>query len=181
MKLQLLLQKTQRRYLESNVTYYNTPIGTAKITGDNNGIQTITFITDNLDEGNLITIGLEDENPECLRECVLQLKEYFQGKRTSFNLLLNPQGTKFQKLVWKGLSTIPYGKTISYLAQSKQIGDIKAVRAVAAANGKNPISIIIPCHRVIGSDGSLTGYAGGVWRKKWLLDFENPLKQLSLF
>jgi len=181
MKLQLLLQKTQRRYLESNVTYYNTPIGTAKITGDNNGIQTITFITDNLDEGNLITIGLEDENPECLRECVLQLKEYFQGKRTSFNLLLNPQGTKFQKLVWKGLSTIPYGKTISYLAQSKKIGDIKAVRAVAAANGKNPISIIIPCHRVIGSDGSLTGYAGGVWRKKWLLDFENPLKQLSLF
>ncbi len=181
MKLQLLLQKTQRRYLESNATYYNTPIGTAKITGDNNGIQTITFITDNLDEGNLITIGLEDENPECLRECVLQLKEYFQGKRTSFNLLLNPQGTKFQKLVWKGLSTIPYGKTISYLAQSKKIGDIKAVRAVAAANGKNPISIIIPCHRVIGSDGSLTGYAGGVWRKKWLLDFENPLKQLSLF
>ena len=167
--------------MESNVTYYNTPIGTAKITGDNNGIQTITFITDNLDEGNLITIGLEDENPECLRECVLQLKEYFQGKRTSFNLLLNPQGTKFQKLVWKGLSTIPYGKTISYLAQSKKIGDIKAVRAVAAANGKNPISIIIPCHRVIGSDGSLTGYAGGVWRKKWLLDFENPLKQLSLF
>ena len=181
MKLLLLLQKTQRRYLESNATYYNTPIGTAKITGDNNGIQTITFITDNLDEGNLITIGLEDENPECLRECVLQLKEYFQGKRTSFNLLLNPQGTKFQKLVWKGLSTIPYGKTISYLAQSKKIGDIKAVRAVAAANGKNPISIIIPCHRVIGSDGSLTGYAGGVWRKKWLLDFENPLKQLSLF
>ena len=181
MKLQLLLQKTQRRYLESNATYYNTPIGTAKITGDNNGIQTITFITDNLDEGNLITIGLEDENPECLRECVLQLKEYFQGKRTSFNLLLNPQGTKFQKLVWKGLSTIPYGKTISYLAQSKKIGDIKAVRAVAAANGKNPISIIVPCHRVIGSDGSLTGYAGGVWRKKWLLDFENPLKQLSLF
>ena len=181
MKLQLLLQKTQRRYLESNATYYNTPIGTAKITGDNNGIQTITFITDNLDEGNLITIGLEDENPECLRECVLQLKEYFQGKRTSFNLLLNPQGTKFQKLVWKGLSTIPYGKTISYLAQNKKIGDIKAVRAVAAANGKNPISIIIPCHRVIGSDGSLTGYAGGVWRKKWLLDFENPLKQLSLF
>ena len=181
MKLQLLLQKTQRRYLESNATYYNTPIGTAKITGDNNGIQTITFITDNLDEGNLITIGLEDENPECLRECVLQLKEYFQGKRTSFNLLLNPQGTKFQKLVWKGLSTIPYGKTISYLAQSKKIGDIKAVRAVAAANGKNPISIIIPCHRVIGSDGSLTGYAGGIWRKKWLLNFENPLKQLSFF
>ena len=119
--------------------------------------------------------------PESLRECVQQLKEYFKGERTNFNLLLNPQGTKFQKLVWQELCDIEYGKTISYLAQSKQIGDIKAVRAVAAANGKNPISIVIPCHRVIGSDGSLTGYAGGVWRKKWLLDYENPLKQLSLF
>jgi methylated-DNA-[protein]-cysteine S-methyltransferase len=181
MKLQLLLQITQRKSLESNVTYFNTPIGTAKITGDNEGIQTITFITDNLDEGNLITIGIKENIPECLRECVLQLKEYFQGNRNSFNLLLNPQGTKFQKLVWKNLSTIPFGKTISYLAQSKQIGDVKAVRAVASANGKNPISIVIPCHRVIGSDGSLTGYAGGIWRKKWLLDFENPLKQLSFF
>ena len=119
--------------------------------------------------------------PECLRECVQQLKEYFKGERTNFNLLLNPQGTKFQKLVWQELCDIEYGKTISYLVQSKQIGDIKAVRAVAAANGKNPISIVIPCHRVIGSDGSLTGYAGGIWRKKWLLDYENPLKQLSLF
>ena len=119
--------------------------------------------------------------PECLRECVLQLKEYFKGERTNFNLLLNPQGTKFQKLVWQELCNLPYGKTISYLVQSKQIGDVKAVRAVAAANGKNPISIVIPCHRVIGSDGSLTGYAAGIWRKKWLLDYENPLKQLSLF
>ena len=119
--------------------------------------------------------------PECLRECVLQLKEYFKGERTNFNLLLNPQGTKFQKLVWQELCDIEYGKTTSYLVQSKKIGDVKAVRAVAAANGKNPISIVIPCHRVIGSDGSLTGYAGGIWRKKWLLDYENPLKQLSLF
>ena len=87
----------------------------------------------------------------------------------------------FQKLVWQELCNIPYGKTISYLVQSKQIGDVKAVRAVAAANGKNPISIVIPCHRVICSDGSLTGYAGGIWRKKWLLDYESPLKQLLLF
>ena len=76
---------------------------------------------------------------------------------------------------------IGYGKTKSYLAQSKSFGDVKAIRAIAAANGKNPIWIIIPCHRVIGSDGSLTGYAGGVWRKKWLLDHENPVKQQSLF
>ena len=83
--------------------------------------------------------------------------------------------------MWQELCDIEYGKTTSYLVQSKKIGDVKAVRAVAAANGKNPISIVIPCHRVIGSDGSLTGYAGGIWRKKWLLDYESPLKQLLLF
>lgn len=181
MKLQISLQKTLKKYLESNRTYYKTPIGIAKITGDNNGIQAITFITNNLNEVNPKSIGMSVDIPESLRECVQQLKEYFKGERTNFNLLLNPQGTKFQKLVWQELCDIEYGKTISYLAQSKQIGDIKAVRTVAAANGKNPISIVIPCHRVIGSDGSLTGYAGGVWRKKWLLDYENPLKQLSLF
>ena len=181
MKLQISLQKTLKKYLESNSTYYKTPIGIAKITGDNNGIEAITFITNNLDDENQKSIGIAEDLPECLRECVLQLKEYFKGERTSFNLRLNPQGTKFQKLVWKELCNIPYGKTISYLVQSKQIGEVKAVRAVAAANGKNPISIVIPCHRVIGSDGSLTGYAGGLWRKKWLLDYESPLKQLSLF
>jgi len=167
--------------LESNSTYYKTPIGIAKIIGDNNGIQAITFMTNNLNEVNPKSIGMVVDIPECLRECVLQLKEYFKGERTNFNLLLNPQGTKFQKLVWQELCDIEYGKTTSYLVQSKKIGDVKAVRAVAAANGKNPISIVIPCHRVIGSDSSLTGYAGGIWRKKWLLDYENPLKQLSLF
>ena len=181
MKLQISLQETLKKYLESNSTYYKTPIGIAKITGDNNGIQAITFITNYLDDENPKSIGIAEDIPECLRECVLQLKEYFKGERTSFNLRLNPQGTKFQKLVWQELCNIPYGKTISYIVQSKQIGEVRAVRAVAAANGKNPISIVIPCHRVIGSDGSLTGYAGGIWRKKWLLDYESPLKQLSLF
>ncbi|HDZ14815.1 MAG TPA: methylated-DNA--[protein]-cysteine S-methyltransferase, partial [Pricia sp.] len=94
---------------------------------------------------------------------------------------LNPKGTDFQKRVWKTLETIPYGKTVSYLEISKILGDVKAIRAVAAANGKNPLWIIVPCHRVIGSDGSLTGYAGGLHRKKWLLDHENPVKQQSLF
>ena len=102
-------------------------------------------------------------------------------ERTKFDLLLNPQGSSFQKLVWKELCNIPFGKTRSYLAQSKLIGDPKAVRAVASANGRNPIWIVVPCHRVIGSDGSLTGYAGGLWRKKWLLDHESPVKQQSLF
>ena len=98
-----------------------------------------------------------------------------------FKLKLNPQGTEFQQKVWKELLTIPYNKTRTYLEQTKAIGDVKAIRAVASANGKNPIWILIPCHRVVGSDGSLTGYAGGLWRKKWLLDHENPIKQQSLF
>ena len=112
---------------------------------------------------------------------MLQLKEYFDGKRASFNLVVNPKGSSFQIKVWKELLKVPYGKTSNYLAQSRALGDVKAVRAVASANGKNPLLIIIPCHRIIGSDGSLTGYAGGIWRKKWLLAHENPLKQQSLF
>ncbi len=109
------------------------------------------------------------------------MDEYFAGKRTEFNLKLNPQGTEFQQKVWKVLEDIPFAKTRSYLEQTKVLGDVKAIRAVASANGKNPISIIIPCHRVIGSDGSLTSYAGGIWRKKWLLEHESPVKQQSLF
>jgi methylated-DNA-[protein]-cysteine S-methyltransferase len=95
--------------------------------------------------------------------------------------VLNPIGTDFQNKVWNELKKIPYGKTRTYMEQTKYLGDIKAIRAVASANGKNPISIIIPCHRVIGSDGSLTGYAGGIWKKKWLLELENPSLQTSLF
>ncbi|NJW55210.1 methylated-DNA--[protein]-cysteine S-methyltransferase, partial [Salinimicrobium oceani] len=98
-----------------------------------------------------------------------------------FNLKLNPQGTEFQKKVWQALLNIPYGRTASYMELSKEIGDPLAIRAVAAANGKNPLWILIPCHRVIGSDGSLTGYAGGLWRKKWLLEHEQQEKQQSLF
>ena len=112
---------------------------------------------------------------------MLQLNEYFTGNRKTFNLKLNPQGTEFQKKVWEALQNVPYGKTITYLEQSKVLGNVKAIRAVAGANGKNPISIVIPCHRIIGSDGSLTGYAGGLWRKKWLLEHENPTTQQSLF
>jgi methylated-DNA-[protein]-cysteine S-methyltransferase len=107
--------------------------------------------------------------------------EYFKGNRDSFNLTVNPKGTVFQIKVWKALLKIKYGKTKSYLEQSKTLGDVKAIRAVATANGKNPLWIVIPCHRVIGSDGSLTGYAGGLWRKAWLLNHENPVKQQSLF
>jgi methylated-DNA-[protein]-cysteine S-methyltransferase len=148
------------------------PLGTVKITGDENGISTISIVTDNL-----ITRTIPDQ----LQECVSQLREYFDGKRTHFKCKLNPQGTEFQQKVWRELLEIPFGTTISYLELSKKIGDVKAIRAVASANGKNPLWIVIPCHRVIGTDGSLTGYAGGLWRKKWLLEHENPSIQQSLF
>ena len=154
-------------------TYYKTPIGTAKIVGDKNGIQSVSVLDDDIETSN--------DTPYCLQACVAQLEEYFNGKRASFNLTVNPKGTAFQIKVWKSLLKINYGKTKSYTAQSKALGDVKAIRAVATANGKNPIWIIIPCHRVIGSDGSLTGYAGGIWRKKWLLAHENPVKQQTLF
>lgn len=116
-----------------------------------------------------------------MQEAVTQLNDYFLGKRKDFTFKLNPKGTEFQQKVWQELLQIPYGKTMSYMDLSKKLGDVKAIRAVASANGKNPIWIVVPCHRVIGSDGSLTGYAGGLWRKKWLLEHENPTNQQSLF
>lgn len=106
-------------------------------------------------------------------ECRQQLQEYFEGKRFNFQLNAVQYGTSFRKRVWKELLNIPYGKTISYRQLAEQIGDIKAVRAVGNANGNNNLTIIVPCHRVIGSDGSLTGYGSGIWRKEWLLEHEN--------
>lgn len=153
--------------------FIETPLGHAKIVGDSNGVASISIL-DTQDE-------LSEVIPEALLECVTQLKAYFKNERNTFDLKLNPEGTTFQKKVWKQLETIPYGKTISYLELSKQIGDVKAIRAVANANGKNPLWIIIPCHRVIGSDGSLTGYAGGLHRKQWLLNHESAYKQQTLF
>lgn len=151
----------------------NTPLGFTKIIGDENGIASISIL--NSEEKTTDIIPLE------LEECVHQLTEYFDGSRQHFDLQLNPEGTDFQKKVWNALLKIPYGKSMSYLELSQQLGDIKAIRAVANANGKNPIWIIVPCHRVIGSDGSLTGYAGGLHRKQWLLEHESPYKQQSLF
>ncbi|QXP56451.1 methylated-DNA--[protein]-cysteine S-methyltransferase [Cellulophaga sp. HaHa_2_95] len=153
--------------------YIKTPLGIAKLVGDEKGIS--EFIVLNADE------PLTDVIPEALEDAVYQVNEYFEGKREHFNLDLNPEGTDFQKRVWKGLQDIPFGKTTSYLELSKTLGDAKAIRAVANANGKNPLWIIVPCHRVIGSNGSLTGYAGGLYRKQWLLEHESPFKQTSLF
>jgi methylated-DNA-[protein]-cysteine S-methyltransferase len=152
---------------------FKSPLGFIKIIGDEDGISVITI----LDSEEKIT----DIIPPSLEDGVFQLQEYFQGISNTFDLKLNPKGTPFQKQVWKLLEQIPFGKTISYLDLSKQIGDVKAIRAVANANAKNPLWIVIPCHRVIGTNGSLTGYAGGLHRKEWLLNHEKPHKQQSLF
>ncbi|PWH83823.1 cysteine methyltransferase [Algibacter marinivivus] len=149
------------------------PLGFTKIVGDEDGIVSVTVLNSEEKITDIIPIELED--------CTIQLNEYFEGTRKEFDLKLNPSGTDFQKKIWTLLKSIPYGKTTSYLELSKQYGDVKAIRAVANANGKNPLWIIVPCHRVIGSDGSLTGYAGGLHRKKWLLEHESPYKQQSLF
>lgn len=149
------------------------PLGYTKIVGDEDGIASISILNSEEKQTDIIPLELED--------CVCQLNEYFEGERTQFDLNLNPQGTDFQQKVWNALQTISYGKTVSYLELSKQLGDVKAIRAVANANGKNPLWIVVPCHRVIGSDGSLTGYAGGLHRKQWLLEHESPYKQQSLF
>lgn len=155
------------------IAYINTPLGVAKITGTNDGLSSIIVL--NSDE------PLTHVIPESLEDAVYQLNEYFEGTRKEFQLELTPEGTDFQKQVWHALQQIPYGKTISYLQLAKSLGDIKAIRAVAAANGKNPLWIVVPCHRVIGSDGSLTGYAGGLHRKQFLLEHESPFKQQRLF
>ncbi|MDO6516267.1 methylated-DNA--[protein]-cysteine S-methyltransferase [Zobellia uliginosa] len=153
--------------------FIRTPLGIAKLEGNADGLASIVVLNTEETVSSVI--------PKNLEAAVKQLQEYFAGERNSFDLALNPAGTDFQKRVWKALSKIPYGKTVSYLELSKTLGDVKAIRAVASANGKNPLWIIVPCHRVIGTDGSLTGYAGGLHRKKWLLDHENPVKQQSLF
>jgi methylated-DNA-[protein]-cysteine S-methyltransferase len=150
-----------------------TPLGFAKLEGDENGISSLTVLNNDVATSSTI--------PEVLADAVSQLNEYFKGERKTFSLKLNPEGTDFQKRVWGALLTIPFGKTTSYLQLSKDLGDVKAIRAVASANGRNPLWIIVPCHRVIGTDGSLTGYAGGLQRKQWLLEHESPFRQQSLF
>ena len=152
--------------------FIESPLGITKIVGDEHGISIISILS----EGQITT-----KIPKNLKVCVSQLQEYFKGNRNHFDFKLNPKGTDFQQKVWQELLNIPYGKTMSYMDLSKKLGDVKAIRAVASANGKNPLWIIVPCHRVIGTDGSLTGYAGGLWRKKWLLEHENPTNQQSLF
>ena len=146
-------------------TYLNTPAGILKIEGDARGIVAISFVETAAQNTKVLSANTQ--------LAVVELEAF------SFNL--QPSGTDFQKRVWNALVTIPYGKTVTYQHMANTLGDPKVIRAAASANGKNPIAIVIPCHRVIGSDGSLIGYAGGLHRKKWLLAHESPVTQGSLF
>jgi methylated-DNA-[protein]-cysteine S-methyltransferase len=148
---------------------YHSPIGKIKITADDHCITKLVFIEpETINE----MIDFEEDLPEVIHRCVDELIEYFAGKRRAFSVPINQEGTDFQQRVWKELYEIPYGKTISYADLAKKLGDPKCIRAAANANGKNKIAIIVPCHRIIGTDQSLVGYAWGKARKRWLLQHE---------
>ena len=148
-------------------TYYSSEIGPIEIVGTENGILSIGFLKEK-------SMNDSEIHP-CLEECIEQIDEYFRGTRREFSINLQLQGTDFQKKVWSQLMKIPFGETSSYKDIAASIGNEKAVRAVGNANGKNKIAIIIPCHRVIGSNGKLIGYASGLWRKEWLLSHEREI------
>jgi methylated-DNA-[protein]-cysteine S-methyltransferase len=159
--------------MNTETTYYQSPVGILEIQGTDETILAVLFV--NSWKGTkLVEDELNFAKPRsaAIKDCIQQLDEYFEGSRTDFTLHTLQSGTGFQQSVWKELCNIPYGRTISYLELSKRLGNVKAIRAVGTANGKNSISIIVPCHRVIGANGSLVGYGGDLWRKKWLLDHE---------
>lgn len=147
--------------------YLTTPIGNIEIITDDQHIHSIEFFDDEIPAD-----YQEPVHNKVSRLCVDQLTEYFNGTRTDFSLPIHINGTEFQNRVWHKLLEIPFGKTISYSTLANRLGDPKCIRAAASANGRNPFVIVVPCHRVIGKDGSLTGYGGGLWRKKWLLEHE---------
>ena len=152
--------------------YYKSPVGNLKIKGSETGICAVEF-TDAFEETSRVNNFLSD--------CINQLHEYFSGKRKTFSLKFDLHGTDFQIKVWNELLNIPFGNTISYLELARRLGDEKVIRAAGSANGKNPLAIVVPCHRVIGSNGDLIDYGGGLHRKKWLLEFERGITQTSLF
>ncbi|BBE19023.1 methylated-DNA--protein-cysteine methyltransferase [Aquipluma nitroreducens] len=152
-------------------TSFSSPLGFLILKSEGQSVTEITF-SDN---------DIQDQSScELLENCKEQLQNYFSGKTTSFDLPLSPEGTEFQQKVWAELLQIPYGERITYMELAVRLGDPKCIRAAGTANGKNPIAIVIPCHRVIGAGNKLTGYAGGIWRKRLLLELEmkhNPSKR----
>ena len=153
--------------LENFTTYYHSPVGVLKIVSTEEYVSEISYY-----DKVQITDTKRRNMPPMLIQCVEQMIQYFHGELRKFDLPIVQEGTTFQQEVWNQLMTIPFGKTISYLELARRIGDTKATRAVAVANGKNNVAIIIPCHRVIGINKDLVGYMGGLWRKKWLLEHE---------
>lgn len=154
-----------------NVSYYESPIGVLELVADSRSLQKVDFVDRVVAEKSAIEL-----TNSILKEAIQQLDEYFSGERKVFSLPLSKSGTPFQKTAWKFLRSIPYGETHSYSDQATAIGNARAVRAVAQANHNNQIAIIVPCHRVLGKNGSLTGYGGGIWRKKWLLEHEQQYR-----
>lgn len=150
-------------------TYFS-PIGLIVIYSDGSLITRISFSENEMKSAQSCRI---------LKDAFIQMDEYFDGTRIDFDIPINPQGTDFQKKVWSELIGIPYGQMVSYKDIALKTGDVNNVRAVGTANGKNPIAIVIPCHRVISTNGKLTGYAGGIWRKKWLLNHESKFKPIK--
>ena len=153
--------------MKTYCTAYQSEIGLIEVTATSNAIVTVNFVD--------TKSRLDEDIPPILKACIQQLDEYFEGKRISFGLALAFSGTEFQKMVWQALTTIAFGETTSYAKIAQQVNNPKAYRAVGNANNKNPIPIIVPCHRVIGSTGKLTGYGGGLWRKEWLLKHEKRI------
>ena len=156
--------------------YLASPLGTVDLCGTDAGLTSVQFLDEALPE------TVPTAVPECLREAYHQIGAYFGRDLRAFTLRYNvAQGTDFQRRVWAALSAVEFGRTASYSDVARQLGNPGAVRAVGAANGQNPLGLVWPCHRIIGANGQLTGYAGGLWRKKWLLDFERPVAQGSLW
>jgi methylated-DNA-[protein]-cysteine S-methyltransferase len=155
------------------LSYYSSPVGELVIESKDDKITVVNFLKDSKREVNITPV---------IAQCIQELDEYFYKERKFFTVELDPAGSDFQKKVWNALLEIPYGKTVSYEDIAIRVGDVKTIRAVGLANGQNPIAIIVPCHRVIGKNGELVGYGGGIENKEWLLQHEGAiLKQLSLF
>jgi len=156
---------------ETSVTYYESPIGLLEVRGGERGVSAVTFVDVRAPRAALARDG-KGPLPAALANCLTQLDEYFRGRRRTFSVKLDLGGTAFQNKVWRALRSVRFGKTASYKDIARNVGNPAGTRAVGGANHRNPVSIIVPCHRVVGSDGRLTGYGGGLWRKEWLLRHE---------
>lgn len=154
--------------METYTLFHPSPLGMMRLEATESGISELSFLEE--------TVEASVSRMPHLETCALQLDEYFAGNRMAFDLSMEPEGTEFQLKVWEELVKIPLGEKRSYFSIAEALEDPLAVRAVGSANGKNKLAILIPCHRVIGSNGKLTGYAGGLWRKKWLLDHEHAFR-----